>query len=218
MLTNPPVSYDFCIGVPISCLLTVFSLFRHLFRLVYSVVRQHSLWLWNLRKGSLAALVSTVPGLIVKLSWPRSRSSLSALSWLVVVVVGPRAAILLSGHITSASTQHTTHHTPHIAMNISTHTHYSLQYTCICFVVEPPVRLVLVAVLPLCPVTASCKVYSRRNGQLQKWQNWNFMGNVKTKFLRVLAFSLKNPIWDKIHNWTNNAEPTSDPNSFLLLN
>ena len=128
MLTIPPISYDLCIGVPISCLLTVFSLFRHLFRLVYSVVRQHSLWLWNLRKGSLAALVSTVPGLIVKLSWPRSRSSLSALSWLVVVV-GPRAAILLSGHITSASTQHTTHHTPHIThRNEHLHTH-SLQLT-----------------------------------------------------------------------------------------
>ena len=187
MLTIPPISYDLCIGVPISCLLTVFSLFRHLFRLVYSVVRQHSLWLWNLRKGSLAALVSTVPGLIVKLSWPRSRSSLSALSWLVVVVVGPRAAILLSGHITSASTQHTTHHTPHIAMNISTHTHYSLQYTCICFVVEPPVRLVAggwwlccrcVPWQPAVKCTAAVMDNSK-NGRIEtSWGMWklNFWG------------------------------------------
>ena len=155
------------------------------------------------------------------LGWPRSRSSLSGCS---LLAVGPRAAILLSGHITSASTQHTTHHTSHIG-HCNEHLHtFSLHitgynthaYALLLSLVWG--WLWLVPVLPLCPVTARCKVNTRCNGQLQKWQNWNFMGNVKTKFLRVLAFSLKNPIWDKIHNWTNNAEPTSDPNSFLLLN
>ena len=60
------------------------------------------------------------------LGWPRSRSSLSGCS---LLAVGPRAAILLSGHITSASTQHTTHHTSHIG-HCNEHLHtFSLQLT-----------------------------------------------------------------------------------------
>ena len=154
------------------------------------------------------------------LGWPRSRSSLSGCS-LLAGGGAPGCNFTVRSHHIS---QHTTYNTSHI-------THRPLQWT------SPHILITaynthacalllslvwgwwwLVPVLPLCPVTGRCKVNTRCNGQLQKWQNWNFMGNVKTKFLRVLAFSLKNPIWDKIHNWTNNAEPTSDPNSFLLLN
>ena len=165
----------------------------------------------------MGALVSTVASLIVKL-WAGpglAPACLAALSWRW----GPGLQFYcqVTSHQPAHNIQHITHRplqwtSPHILI-----TAYNT-HACALLLSLVWGWWWLVPVLPLCPVTARCKVNTRCNGQLQKWQNWNFMGNVKTKFLRVLAFSLKNPIWDKIHNWTNNAEPTSDPNSFLLLN